>query len=122
MKTVYIAGAMSADNMPTMLQNIHRGILLGSEALEAGYAPFCPHLDIFYQLMRGEDLNVETEQFYAYSMEILRRMDYILVCSKSNNSKGTKAELQTAMDMGKPIFFSVEEMLAYDKYEENDNG
>jgi nucleoside 2-deoxyribosyltransferase len=122
MKTVYVAGAMSANNLPTVMQNIHRGILLASEALEAGYAPFCPHLDVFYQLLRGTDLNLETQQFYDYSMEILKRMDYILVCSNSSESKGTKAEIAMANRMGKPIFFSVEEMLAYDKYEESDNG
>ena len=116
MKVVYVAGAMSADNLPTMLENIHRGVQLASEALEAGYAPFCPHLDVAYKLLRGEDLCVPVNIFYEYSMEILTRCDYILVCAKSNNSVGTKAELEKALELGLPIFSSVEEMVSYDQH------
>lgn len=115
MKTVYIAGAMSGDSLPRVMQNIHRGILLGSEALEAGFAPFTPHLDVFFQLLRGEDLQVEKQQFYDYSMEWLMRSDYVLVCAKSQDSYGTNEEIKKAIELGIPVFSSVEDLLEHSK-------
>lgn len=115
MKMVYVAGAMSSDNLPTMLQNIRRGVKMGAKCLEAGFAPFVPHLDIFFQLMEGEELKAEKQDFYDYSMEILTRCNYVVVCEKSENSYGTKKEIEKANELGIPVFNSFEEMLEHSK-------
>lgn len=111
MKTVYIAGAMSADNILTMLENIHRGIKMGSEVMKNGFAPFVPHFDIFFKIQNGVDFNVPMQYYYDYTMEFLTRCDCVLVCEKSENSIGTQAEIKKAKELNIPVYYSLEELM-----------
>lgn len=115
MKKVYVAGAMSADNILDMLNNISKGIKLGSQLLEKGYAPFVPHFDIFFKIQNGVDYNVPMEFYYNYTMEWLKASDCVVVCDGWENSKGTKAEIEMATKLNIPVYFSINELLIADK-------
>lgn len=110
MKTIYIAGAMSADNILTMLDNIHRGIKLGAEVMKLHYAPFVPHFDIFFKIQNGVDFDVPMQYYYDYTMEFLTRCDAVLVCGNSENSIGTQNEIKRAKEEGIPVFYSLVEL------------
>lgn len=112
MKKVYVAGAISANNLEGGLRNLRQGILMGAELLKAGFAPFVPHLDFQYCLVQDERIPVET--FYEYDLEWLKVCDYILVLPNSENSKGVKEEIETAERLGIKIFTSVVELMQYE--------
>ena len=110
MKKVYIAGAMSADNILEMLQNIHDGIKLGSECLKRGFAPFVPHLDIFFKIQNGVNFDIPIQFYYDYTMEWLKASDCVLVCPNYINSKGTQAEIKQAGELGIPVYFNITDL------------
>ena len=107
MKRVYIAGAMSADNIITALDNLRRGIQAATRIIQRGHAPFCPMLDFQFQLT-SEGLTIE--QYYCYSMAWLEVSDCVLVLPGSENSKGVKAEVERARELGIPIYYPEEEV------------
>lgn len=110
MKKVYVAGAMSADNILDMLNNISQGIKLGSQLLEKGYAPFVPHFDIFFKIQNGVDYNVPMQYYYDYTMAWLEASDCVVVCPNWENSKGTKAEIERANELKIPVYYSIDEL------------
>lgn len=118
MKTVYVAGAMSADNILTMLDNIHDGIKLGAELLKRGYAPFVPHMDVAYKLQNGHNFDVPLQYYYDYTMEFLKRCDVVVVCKNWVNSKGTLAEIDMAQRLGIPVYYSLTDFL-FDEVKSN---
>lgn len=111
MKKVYVAGAMSADNILEMLENIHDGVKIGGEILSKGFAPFVPHLDVFFKIQGGKDLQIPMEYFYGYTMEFLKACDVVLVCPNWQNSKGTLAEINMAKELNIPVYFDIDEMI-----------
>jgi len=105
MKTVYIAGPYSADNVVDFLKNVRRGIAASVRWMRAGYAPFCPFLDFLYGLF-GE---MPVERYQSISMEWLRRSDHVYVLRGWEGSKGTKAEIEEAKRLGIPVLYEGEE-------------
>ena len=113
MKKVYVAGAMSSDNILGVLKNISVGVHYGAEVLSRGFAPFVPHLDISFMLQKGcEGFNVPVSTYYAYTMAWLEVSDMVLVCPNWENSVGTINEIKRAKELGIPIYYSLEDLLA----------
>ena len=110
MKRVYVAGAYSADNVITILDNMRRGMRLGTEVLLAGYAPFVPWFDYQFQLMLREGESLTVRDYYDYSMAWLEASDCVLVVPKSENSKGTQAEIKRATELEIPVYHSLDEL------------
>ena len=110
MKKVYVAGAMSADNILTMLNNIHDGLKLGSELLKLGFAPFVPHFDIFFKIQNGVDFDIPMQYYYDYTMQWLKVSDCVLVCPNWENSKGTLAEIAMAEKLCIPVYYNIKEL------------
>ena len=109
---VYVAGAYSADNVITVLDNMRKGMRMSTEVMNLGYAPFCPWLDYQFQLMQREDLgeSLSVEDYYEYSLAWLDASDCVLVVPGYENSKGTMKELAYAAQMGLPIYYKVEDL------------
>lgn len=110
MKCIYVAGAMSANNIVSVLENLHRGIKYGAKLFELGYAPYVPHLDSMFKIVQGDDLNVPMDYWYKYTMEFLTRCDAVFVVPKSEKSTGTQAEIITANELGIPVYYTIEEL------------
>lgn len=111
MKKVYVAGAMQADNILQVLENISVGVKYGAILLQNGFAPFVPHLDIAFKLQQGAEYNVPMEYYYDYTMEWLKASECVVVCPNWKNSKGTIAEINMAEALNIPVYFSIEEFL-----------
>jgi hypothetical protein len=112
MKRIYIAGAYSAENVITVLDNIREGMRASLEVFLAGFAPFCPWLDFHYQLMLRPGEKLTVPDFYEYSKAWLEVSDamYIHPNSDWRNSKGTLAEIQRAKEMAIPVYYDLGEM------------
>ena len=115
MKRVYIAGSYSANNVITVLDNMRKGIRLSTEVFINGFSPFCPWLDYQFQLMLREGETLKVEDYYRYSIDWLKVSDAVLVVDGWENSKGTKEEIKFAYQIGIPIFYSLKELLDYNK-------
>jgi len=105
-KKIYIAGSISSHNLLTSLENIRKGIKLSVEVLKAGFAPFSPFIDFQFSLVEP----ITIDQYYGYSMAWLEVSDAILLVEGWENSKGTKAEIRRANELGIPVFTSLETM------------
>lgn len=113
MKRIYVAGAYSANNVIDVLNNMRRGMRLSTEVMLAGFAPFCPWLDYNFQLqLRGSE-SLSVNDYYQYSMAWLEASDGVLLVPGWENSKGTTAEIARAKELRIPIFFTLNQMVAY---------
>jgi len=112
MKRVYVAGPYSADNVITVLDNIREGVRISTRVLLAGYAPFCPWMDFHFQLMLRENEELTVQNYYDYSMAWLEASDAVLVYKLRPDSKGTAAEIDRALELGIPVFYSLNSLIA----------
>ena len=108
---VYIAGAYSADNVISILDNIRIGMRAATEVLLLGHSPFCPWLDFHFQLMLRENEKLTVEQYYKYSIDWLEVSDIVYVCNYCFDSQGTKMEIDRAIELGIPVVYSFSALL-----------
>jgi hypothetical protein len=108
---VYVAGAYSATSVIRVLENMRKGMRVGSQLLQLGFAPFVPWLDHHLQLMlhKGESLTVQ--DYYDYSMAWLEVSDLILVLPDWEESHGTKKEIERANELNIDVYFSLNALL-----------
>lgn len=99
---IYVAGSYSSDNVIGVLNNIRRGTKYCVELLKQGHEPFCPWLDYQFQFY---DDTLTVADYYRYSMAWLEVSDCVHVLPNSENSKGTRAEIARARELGIPIIF-----------------
>ena len=115
-KTVYVAGALNADNAIKYIMNLRRMIKHSIILREHGYAVFVPGLDILLLLLTDKG----NYNFVFYnSWHFIKLVDAVYVVPKSGKSKGTKREIKLAKKLGIPIFRKVDEMDEY--FMMNDN-
>lgn len=103
---VYVAGAYSADNVLSVLQNIGRGEKACAELFRLGFAPFCSWHDKSY-VTDNPDIIFDINDFYEYSIAWLEVSDAMLVIDGWEKSKGTIKEIGIARKLGIPVFFSI---------------
>lgn len=108
MKRIYIAGAYSASNVITVLDNMREGMRLATKVFLLGHAPFCPWLDFHFQLMLREGENLTVEDYYKYSIAWLKVSDAMLLVPGWQRSKGTEREMEIAAREGIPIYYTFE--------------
>lgn len=104
---IYVAGAINADNVIDVLANIRRGIKYCAKLLKAWQIPFCPFID--YQFAFFEELTIE--QYYRYSMAFLEVCQKVHVLPFSENSTGTRKEIERALELGIPVIYLTEDDL-----------
>jgi len=99
---IYIAGAYEGLTLFDTFANMRRGLVLGYRMLKAGYAPFVPWLDWTLSLIGP----IEREEYLAYSMAWMEVAEAVLVVPRSENSRGTAAEVARAEELGIPVFYN----------------
>ena len=108
---VYVAGAYSADNVITVLDNMREGMRLSTQVLLAGFSPFSPWLDYHFQLNLRDGETLTVKNYYKYSMAWLDVSDAMLLVPGWKKSKGTLAEMDRAAELGIPIFNTLDGLL-----------
>jgi hypothetical protein len=102
---VYVAGAYSADNVISILDNMRKGMRAATEVLLMGHAPFAPWLDYQFQLMLREGEILTVHDYYHYSLAWLEVSDVVYVIPGWKESKGTRMEITRAHELRIPVVF-----------------
>lgn len=108
MKRIYIAGAYSADNVISVLDNMRDGMRLATKVFLLGYSPFVPWFDFHFQLMLHDNEKLTINDYYGWSIDWLEVSDAMLLVPNWENSKGTIAEIEIAKKIGIPIFYDID--------------
>jgi len=105
---IYIAGPYSAETEEQRSKNVNAAIDAGIRILSKGHFPFIPHLTHFVD-MRAEEINhpIEWEDYINWDMVWLEMCDALLCLG---SSRGAEIEVQAAKNLGKQIFYSVDEI------------
>jgi hypothetical protein len=109
MKLVYCAGRFSAPTRAEVEANIAQAVDVALEVARAGFMPVCPHANTAHP-------DFEQVQPYRFwiegTRELLKRCDAMVLVPCFEGSAGTLGEIETAHEMGIPIFHSVAELAA----------
>lgn len=112
MKRVYVAGSYNGPNVIAVLNNMRIGFRACVDVLKAGFAPFCPWGDYHFQLALSEtERQLDITDYYRYSIAWLRASDAVYVCNYSEDSKGTKAEIEEAERLEIPVYYTLQDLL-----------
>ncbi len=113
---IYIAGPYSAVTEEQRLRNVNAAIDAGIKILFKGHFPFIPHLTHFVDI-RAEEINhpIGWEGYIKWDMVWLEMCDALLYLG---SSRGADLELQVAANVGKQIFYSVDEIPVITREEE----
>lgn len=100
---VYVAGPYTKGDP---VQNVRRAILVGNELLQRGYAPFIPHLTMFWHLLAPNDY----EAWLSYDFEWVDVCDVLL--RLSGESSGADREVERAQRNNQPVYTDVDLLVA----------
>jgi hypothetical protein len=112
---VYVAGAYSADDVLSVLQNIGRGEKACAELFRRGFAPFCPWHDKSY-VTDSPYFEFKIEDFYEFSIAWLEVSEVMLVLPGHSGSGGTMKEIEIAKELGIPVCYSIDELVKFCAY------
>jgi hypothetical protein len=102
MRFIYVASPYTKGDVAI---NVRRNIEAADRLALAGFTPFCPLLTHFWHLL----IPHEYEFWCAYDMVWLERCDAIV--RLAGESSGADAEVKRAVELGLPVFYSVEEVI-----------
>lgn len=89
------------------IYNLKESLKAAAEVWRKGHYPFVPGYDFLLYL----ELDTPTPQLpYGAGLEWVRRCDAILILNGLEDAKGVQAEYQEALNSGKTVFFSLEEI------------
>lgn len=104
MKRIYLAGPISGDTL-TFLENVRRGLKASVELIKMGHAVFSPFLDYQFNLVAGDGRSLTLDEYQANSMAWLEVADAVYVLPGWQFSRGTKLEIDRALELNIPVLF-----------------
>ena len=93
MEKAYIAGKLNANNAVDYLKNVSDMMKYAEKVRKKGYSIFVPCLDLLMGIKFGWE---DYEDYFNNNLEWVKVSDVIFVCPGSQNSKGTKKEIEVA--------------------------
>jgi len=103
----YVAGKLNSDAVG-YIQNMHKMIKVAKLLREIGVSVYVPANDFLEGLVNG---NFTYEDYFENSQPWLEAADLVYVCPGWESSSGTAKEIDLARSIGKPIFFSIPDLL-----------
>lgn len=104
MKRIFVSGPYTLGDVA---QNVKRAMDCSDELIRMGFAPFCPHLSHF--------LHMNKQQPYEKWLEI--DIAFLKTCHAvirlSGESKGADGEVEHALKLGIPVFYTMEDLVFY---------
>lgn len=122
MRRIYIAGPLSPKGLrpeaphPTIeyLMNVRDMVQAAIVCIERGWAPFCPALDFMYFMCLPFGMSISEDKCKGVSMAWLEASDAILLVGNWTKSRGVLAERDRAIDLGIPIYGSLDDVPRFD--------
>lgn len=108
MKVVYVAGPFRANTRWGVVQNIRRAEEMALEVALRGAMPLCPHTNT-----SNFDGLISDVFWLRGTLELLRRCDAVMVCAGWQGSTGTAAEIEEAKSRSMPVFYRLEDLMAW---------
>lgn len=114
---IYVAGPLNAMAVD-YLKNVSNMMTEAEHLRRLGFSIYVPAIDLLMGIKFGY---TDYHDYFDNSQPWLKASDAVYLCKGWENSKGTKAEMETAMANGIPVFDNPDELLKYfqDKYTEN---
>ena len=107
--SVFIAGAYWSSDSNEIERNIELAEQHSIKLWNRGYKAFCPHLNT----RRFEVKTKADEKAYReFDMRMLQCCDAVFALPNWEESEGAKAEIDEAKRLGKPVFYSLDELPA----------
>ena len=104
---VYIASAYTIGDKE---ENVRKSLETANELINNGLCPFAPLLTHYQDLLYPQSW----EKWLQLDLEWLHLCDYVL--RLPGESKGADIEVEEAIMIGKPVFYSIESLLTYLEY------
>jgi hypothetical protein len=104
---VYIAGALRG-TIPEYIANVSRMIKTGEEVRRNGFSVFIPGLDFLNGVVMGD---LDFHDYFLNSWSWIPKCDAVFVTPQSENSQGTKEEIELALSLGIPIFDNISDLV-----------
>jgi hypothetical protein len=104
-ETVYVSGPLTKGNL---YRNTKRAVELGAQLRSYGFLPFVPHA-----FSMGEFIcPLDYEEAMSLDFRWIDHLDVVLRCpTEWGPSEGADREVAYALKTGKPVFYSLEELL-----------
>lgn len=105
---VYLSGPMTAKNGFTVEENVASGLKTYLECLRLGVPAFSPHLSGAFPSAWAD---IPWEAWLEYDYAVIDRCTHVLMLPRWEQSIGALREKQYAEQIGRPVVFSVAELV-----------
>jgi len=92
------------------LYNLKQSLKAGAEVWRKGHIPYVPGWDMLMYLELDGDYGLGGKLPYDNGFEWVRRCDSLLIHNGIEDSTGVQQEYKIAMDTGKKIYWSLDEI------------
>lgn len=106
-EVVFIAGAYWSSDSSEIKQNIQLAEQHSIELWNRGYKVFCPHLNTQHFEVKAK---AEENEYRDFDIRMLQCCDAVFALPNWQESAGAKAEIEEAKRLGKPVFYSLDEL------------
>ncbi len=103
---VYVSGPYSGD----VEANISRARQAAVEIWNRGFTALCPHLNTIHF---EKDCSCQYEDYIRGDLQILARVDIVLMLNAWQASRGACQEHEEALAQGIPVVYSIEQLEAW---------
>ena len=115
---IYVSGKYKDVSREAENENILKARRVAIPLWEAGFSVICPHLNTAHF---HDDCQCKWEDYLRGDLELVRRSDAMIMVDNWTDSRGAKEERRLAMRYRKPIFYKIEEAIAW-KEKNSKNG
>ena len=106
---IYVAGPLNAMAVD-YLKNVSNMMTEAEHLRRLGFSIYVPAIDLLMGLKFGY---TDYSDYFNNSQPWLKAADALYLCKGWENSKGTKAEMETAMANGIPVFDNPDQLVEH---------
>lgn len=103
---IYVAGSYRAATREAISENIEAARQVGIKCARRGWYPVIPHTNTAH--METEVPGSDDEFWLSGTLELMTRCDAVVVVAGSENSAGTRGEIEKARRFQIPVFESID--------------
>lgn len=109
MKTVYLSGKYTDSSYDKIAQHILLARIYAGILWEKGFGVFCPHLNTAH----FDEFAIPYDQYMEFDLKMVEALDCIYMLPNWKQSRGARIERAYAFIIGKPIFYSIDAIVAW---------